>query len=89
MERARKAITNHFLFETETNAGQGTMLGYFHTQTGDPDFAERYLDAISTVDGKTVRAAAARYLDRARSNVLLVTPEGTETPSGDQEPVKE
>lgn len=83
MDRARKAITNHFLFETETNAGQGTMLGYFQTQTGDPDFADRYLEAIATIDGKSVRGAAERYLDRARSNILLVTPEGAPTSSGE------
>jgi len=75
MERARKSITNQYLFQTETNAGQGTTLGYFQTLTGDAEFADRFLKAIAEIRPGEVRHSARRYLDNERSNVLLVVPE--------------
>ncbi len=75
MQRARKAITNAYLFHTETNAGQSSTLGYYYSLTGDESFADRYLRAIATAGRTGVREAAGHYLTPEQSNLFLVVPE--------------
>ncbi len=80
LDRARKTLANHFLFQNETNAGQASTAGYFHTLTGDITFAERYLKALREVSRAEVQEAARQYLDRARSNAFVVVPNSLAAP---------
>jgi predicted Zn-dependent peptidase len=88
LDRARKTLANHFLFQNETNAGQASTAGYFYTLTGDSTFAERYLEALREVSGDEVEQAAREYFDRARSNVFVVLPNSL-AEFGDAQPPSE
>lgn len=76
LQRARKAIGNHFLYDTETNQEQAFMSGYLFTQTGDTRFETEYLDRIRRVDAAAARKVARKWLQRETSNIFLVLPAG-------------
>jgi len=75
LARARKAIANHFLYETETNSGQCSMSGFLYTLTGSTRFEEQYLDIINRTEARSIRDCARRYLKPETSNVFAVVPQ--------------
>jgi zinc protease len=77
LARARKTIQNQFLFSTETNSGQCSMLGYFYAVTGSEVFEQQYLERLNKVTRKDIQEWAGRYLRREQTNLLAVVPETT------------
>lgn len=75
LARARKTIANQYLFRTETNSGQCSMLGYLYAVTGSELFERHYLERLNKVTRKDIREWAKRYLRRENTNLFAVVPE--------------
>jgi predicted Zn-dependent peptidase len=74
MAKARRIIRNGLFFATETNTGQSSTMGYYHTLTGSPEFHDRYLERLDRLTGADVARACAIF--RAEPNEVLVEPAG-------------
>lgn len=72
--RTRKSIVNGYLFGTETNSGQASMLGYFLMLTGKHDFEETYLERVRKVGAADINAVARKFLRRETCNAFALIP---------------
>lgn len=74
MAKARRIIRNGLFFSTETNTGQSSTLGYYHTLTGSMEFYDKYLERLGRLTaGDVARACAVFGTD---PNEVIVEPSG-------------
>jgi len=75
LEKAKRMLTNHFIFSQETTSGRSSEIGFYYTLTGDTKFEEEYLGKIKSVTAEDIRKAADSYLVPAGANIFIVRPE--------------
>jgi predicted Zn-dependent peptidase len=75
LEKAKRMLTNHFIFSQESTNGRSSEVGFYYTLTGDTRFEEEYLGKIKSVTAEDIRKAAGSYLVPAEANIFIVRPE--------------
>ena len=75
LQKAKRMLTNHYIFSQETTNGRSGEIGFYYTLTGDTRFEESYLQNIQTVSVKDVKEAASEYLNPENANIFIVGPE--------------
>ncbi len=90
---AKTRIVSGFVHARETYQGIAEQLGRCTLTYNDPNYGERYVEAISAVTLDDLRQIAATFLDLQRANIAVLMPEGVPLPDRDtvlawmQEPV--
>jgi len=75
LQKAKRMLTNHYIFSQETTNGRSGEIGFYYTLTGDTRFEETYLQNIQAVSAKDVKQAASEYLNPENANIFIVGPE--------------
>lgn len=71
MAKARRVIRNGMLFGMETNTGQSSTIGYYHTLTGGTGFLDRYLETVDSITAQDVIDIANQYFTRAPFAIVV------------------
>ena len=74
MAKARRIIRNGLFFSTETNTGQSSTIGYYHTLTGSMEFYDSYLERLGRLTPEDVSRACAVF--ETEPNEVIVEPLG-------------
>lgn len=74
LAKARQTISADAIFQRETAEGAAHSLGSYFSLTGDPDFEQKYLASIATIDAKALRAFAQEYFDPQRLHLTALLP---------------
>lgn len=80
LARARTIIESREIYSKQTAEGLAMKLGRSFMVTGDPDFDERYYQALARVTPDDVRRVARTYLTEENCSLCLLYPEGEEAP---------
>lgn len=72
--RAKRLLTNEFIFATESPSQLARVYGFYHL-SGGLDLADRYLALVETMTVEQLRAVAARYLVSDRYIITVLRPE--------------
>ena len=80
---AKTRIISGFVHARETYQGIAEQLGRCTLTYSDPNYGERYVEAISAVTLDDLRRVAATFLDLQRANIAVLMPEGAPLPDRD------
>ena len=75
LEKAKRLLTNHYLFSNETTGGRTSETGFYYTLTGDTRFERNYLKKIGEVTPEDIRKVAGKFLKPEKANIFIVKPE--------------
>jgi zinc protease len=75
LQKAKRMLTNHYIFSQETTNGRSGEIGFYYTLTGDTRFEETYLQNIQAVSAKDVHELAREYLNPENANIFILGPE--------------
>ncbi|MFW5966443.1 MAG: M16 family metallopeptidase, partial [Persicimonas sp.] len=75
LERARTIIESQEVYGKQTVEGLAMKLGRYQMTTGDPEFEERYYEALGEVTPDDVRRVARAYLQPENCTAVLRRPE--------------
>jgi len=74
LDKAKRMLTNHFIFGQETTSGRSAEVGFYYTLTGDTRFEDEYLGKIKSVTAEDIQKVAVSYLVPASANIFIVRP---------------
>ena len=77
---AKTRIISGFVHARETYQGIAEQLGRCTLTYNDPNYGERYVEAISAITLDDLRQVAAEFLDLQRANIAVLMPEGVPLP---------
>jgi len=77
---AKTRIISGFVHARETYQGIAEQLGRCTLTYSDPNYGERYVEAISALTLDDLRQTAADFLDLQRANIAVLLPEGVPLP---------
>ena len=80
---AKTRIISGFVHARETYQGIAEQLGRCTLTYDDPNYGERYVQAISAVTLDDLRRTAATFLDLQRANIAVLMPQGAPLPDRD------
>lgn len=80
---AKTRIISGFVHARETYQGIAEQLGRCTLTYSDPNYGERYVEAISALTLDDLRQTAAEFLDLQRVNIAVLMPEGVPLPDRD------
>jgi zinc protease len=80
---AKTRIISGFVHARETYQGIAEQLGRCTLTYNDPNYGERYVEAISAVTLDDLRQTAVAFLDLQRANIAVLMPEGVHLPDRD------
>ncbi len=80
---AKTRIISGFVHARETYQGIAEQLGRCTLTYSDPNYGERYVEAISALTLDDLRQIATTFLDLQRVNIAVLMPEGAELPDRD------
>jgi len=74
LDRARTIIESQEIYGRQTVEGLAMKLGRYEMVTGDPNYEERYHEALREVTPERIREVARTYLTPANCSVVLMHP---------------
>ena len=74
IDRSKRSTLGQFAFQGETVGGRAGIFGYYYA-VSDPDFANKYADAVQAVTSDSVTSAARKYLDPNTAVIVTVGPD--------------
>ncbi|PON14438.1 hypothetical protein C2W62_29065 [Candidatus Entotheonella serta] len=77
---AKTRIISGFVHARETYQGIAEQLGRCTLTYDDPNYGERYVEAISALTLNDLRQIAVEFLDLQRANIAVLMPEGVPLP---------
>ncbi len=77
---AKTRMISGFVHARETYQGIAEQLGRCTLTYNDPNYGERYVEAISALTLDDLRHIAAEFLDLQRANIAVLMPEGVPLP---------
>ncbi len=80
---AKTRIISGFVHARETYQGIAEQLGRCTLTYNDPNYGERFVEAISALTLDDLRQTAAEFLDLQRANIAVLMPEGVPLPDRD------
>lgn len=80
---AKTRIISGFVHSRETYQGIAEQLGRCTLTYNDPNYGERYVEAIGAITLDDLRRTAAAFLDLQRTNIAVLMPEGVPLPDRD------
>ncbi|MFO7565396.1 MAG: pitrilysin family protein [Enhygromyxa sp.] len=63
-------VESSFVWGLEEIGGRANQLQWFNHYTGDPGYAQRYVERLRALTPKAVQAAAAEHLGRPRAEII-------------------
>ncbi|MEZ4382336.1 MAG: pitrilysin family protein [Nannocystaceae bacterium] len=75
LARARAALESDLIYRRETVQGQAHALGYYASQTGEPEREEGYYRALAALTPEDVQQAVARWMPTAAAALSVLLPE--------------
>ena len=80
MEKAKNLVRASYVYGGETVQGRARLVGNFDTLADDPDYAEKYLEAIDRVDGADVIRVLDSYILRQPIGLAAMVPKKAPNP---------
>lgn len=75
LARAKARLELGLLQSLETAGGKAEQIGFYESVLGDPSLTFKRLEAYRAATAEQLRAAAQRFLDPARRNIVRVYPD--------------
>jgi zinc protease len=87
LEKARNLVRAHYIYGAETVQGKARQLGNFETLADEPEYAERYVEAVDRVGPADIKRVMALYLsDRDNRSTVCLLPKKVANPTTIQLP---
>ena len=74
LKKAKRQVVADYVFQHQTIEAEAGDMASNMAMTGDPTYSKRYVEEIERVTAEGVRAAAARYLQRAHMTLVAIEP---------------
>ncbi|MBN2059312.1 MAG: insulinase family protein [Deltaproteobacteria bacterium] len=75
LERAKRVVEAHFLFNMEDMKGQANSLAFFEVMAGDMKKADEYLESVHEISPEDIQHVAKKYLRPERICMGIMLPE--------------